>query len=627
MVDLSIQALEKYYDEDHRILDGLTFDIQEGERVGLLGRNGAGKTTLFRILSGEIGYEGGTFALPKNKKLGVLDQLPKVPPEWRVEDVLTSAFDTLDRLREEMNRLEHQMAEDPSDRVMRQYAAVTARFEAAGGYETKQELGRVAAGLGITAAQRQQRFSDLSGGEQTRVNLARLILEKTDILLLDEPTNHLDLSAIVWLEEFLRRFKGTALIISHDRYFLDRVVTRIIELREGKAEFYSGNYSFYVEEKQRRYEEQLARYEQEQRKLKQLEATATRMHGWAQRNAKLHQRAFAIEKRMARISQTEKPKTETNLKSKFKELEFFGDEVVKARGLKKQYGEKLLFQDLDLDIQGGEHVALLGDNGAGKTTLLRILLGLEPPDEGFSRMGPSVKAAVMPQKIEFPDPDRTLLETVLYALNCSTQTARDRLGAFQFQGEDVFKVVRDLSGGERSRLWLCCVMAEGMNLLLLDEPTNHLDIASREWIEEAVDEFQGTLLFVSHDRYFIQRFAQRILEFRDGSIYDFKGGYDEYLEYRQREEQLLQSRRNEARAAVGEKAKPARPGGEERRRKKRLTELETQIAKTEQELERLGEEMEVHAQNFEKLQELLGEQERTQQVLDGLYEEWGALID
>lgn len=628
MVDLSIVGLEKYYDEDHRILDGLTFDVQQGERVGILGNNGAGKTTLFRILCGEIGYEGGSFAIPHQKKLGMLSQLPVFPPHYLVEDVLLSAFSSLDALRHEMTELENMMAEDASDRVMRQYAAVTARFEAEGGYETQQELGRITAGLGISVKQRQQLFSDLSGGEQTRVNLARLILEKTDILLLDEPTNHLDLSAIQWLEDFLRRFHGTVLVISHDRYFLDRVVNRIVELENGKAVFYSGNYSFYAEEKRRRYEEQLSKYEQEQRKIHQLAVTAERMHGWAQRNAHLHQRAFAIEKRMARISQTEKPTIKRTMKARFKEIEFSGDEVLKVCGISKQYGEKRLFQDLDLVIAGGEQIGLLGDNGAGKTTLLRVLLGDEEPDDGFVKFGPSIKAAVMPQKIEFSHPERTLLETVLYALNCSTQTARDRLGAFQFQGEDVFKQVKNLSGGERSRLWLCCVMAEGINLLILDEPTNHLDIASREWIEQAIEEFQGTLLFVSHDRYFISRFAQRILEFRDGSIYDFRGNYEEYLQYRQREDQLKQVRRNEQRSIRSERESASvRPGGEERRKKKRLTELEIQIERSEQKIMELEQEMEKNAQDFQKLQELAAVVEERKSELDSLYDEWGILAD
>ena len=625
MVDLSIQNIQKYYDEDHPILDGLTFDIQEGERVGLLGKNGAGKTTLFRILSGELSYEGGSFAIPKGKYLGVLEQIPIFPPEYTVEDVLLSAFENLDQMEEELRQLELKMSRQATDQILNRYASVRLAFEQAGGYEKNLEVGRVCSGLGISSEMRQQRFAVLSGGEQTRVNLARLILLRSDILLLDEPTNHLDISATVWLEEFLRKFKGTVLVISHDRYFLDRVVTRIVEIDNGKSVLYSGNYSFYVEEKRRRYEEQLSRYESEQRKIKQLEMTAERMHGWAQRNAKLHRRAFAIEKRMMRISQTEKPQKSENLKSRFQDLDFYGDEVLKARNLRKSYGEKLLFQNLDLEITGGEHIALLGDNGAGKTTLIRILTGNEDPDAGFVRLGPTVRFAVMPQKIEFDHPERTLLETVLYMLNCSTQAARDRLGAFQFRGEDVFKTVSSLSGGERSRLWLCCIMADSMNLLILDEPTNHLDIASREWIEDAVSEFQGTLLFVSHDRFFIKKFADRILEFKDGSVYDFKGDYEELLAYRQREEQL---RLSEPPAPVVKKKKePERKSSGDKIKQKEIRELELSISRKEDRLNELAMEIEENAQDYEKLQTLLQEQSELEESLNADYEKWGEVVD
>ena len=531
MIDISVSGLVKSFDLEKKILDGITFQVDTGERVGLLGKNGAGKTTLFRILTGEIDYDAGEVSIASGRRLGLISQIPVYPEGYTVEDVLKSAFSRMQRMEDEMNALSEKMANgDESEETLRRYGELSAKFEGLGGYDTETPINKVANGLSIPPEMRERLFDTLSGGEKTRVNLGRLILEDTDILLLDEPTNHLDLHAIEWLEQYLSTFKGTVVAISHDRYFLDRTITRVIEVLDGKAEFYSGNYSFYAVEKERRYLERMRQYEKEQAKIAQLEKSAEQLRMFAFKGMdKTYRRALSMEKRIERMRTTDKPTKERALNVQFKSQEFYGDEVFALKKLKKSFDGRVLFHDVDLQARGGERIALIGDNGTGKSTLIKMLMKEEYPDEGKIKFGPSVKTAYLPQIVTFDVPERNLVDTMLYSKrNITPQTARDRLAAFHFTGEDVFKSVSVLSGGELSRLKLCILMDEEVNLLILDEPTNHLDIASREWIEEAVEAFDGTLLFVSHDRYFINRFATRIWMLENGQIIDFRGTFEEY---------------------------------------------------------------------------------------------------
>ena len=511
MIDIAVKDLVKSFEIGDNLLDGLTFEVQEGQCVAILGRNGCGKTTLFRILTGEIGYDEGEVYVNPNKKLGLISQIPRYPAGYTVEEVLRSAFRKLLEVRQRMEELESQMTASTPKDILNEYDRLSNRFAAGGGYDMDVDTDKVCNGLGIPETMRQQEFDMLSGGEKTRVNLARLLLEKTEILLLDEPTNHLDLKSVEWLEAYINRFKGTVLTISHDRYFLDQVADRIVEIHEGHGELYSGNYSFYMEEKQARFDLQMKQYEQEQAKLKQLGFTLERMKGWGINNRTLYRRAMSIQHRMERIEKTKKPTVEKTMKASFAQRDFQGDVVFETKALAKRFGEKQLFSDVSLLVQGGERIALLGDNGAGKTTFIRCLLGQESC-EGKIKFGPTVRVGYLPQIMHFSHPERSLYDTMLYEKNLTPQAARDRLGAFLFQGEDVFKTVGSLSGGEQSRLRLCMLMDEKINLLILDEPTNHLDIASREWVECAIEEFEGVLLFVSHDRYFVEKFADRIWE-------------------------------------------------------------------------------------------------------------------
>lgn len=624
MIDISVSGLIKEFEVGNRILDGLTFQIDTGERVGLLGKNGCGKTTLFRILTGELDWDEGDVVIASGKRLGLISQIPVYPADYTVEDVLESAFERLHEIEQEMSALAERMAHKDDPAVMRRYDILMASFEAGGGYDTQTQKNKVCSGLSIPQSMREQLFENLSGGEKTRVNLARLILEDTDILLLDEPTNHLDLHAVEWLEGYLSNFKGTVLAISHDRYFLDKVVERVIEIQDGKAEFYSGNYTFYAVEKERRFEERLKQYEKEQAKIEQLEKAAEQLRVWAYSGMdKTFKRAKSMEKRIERMRTMDQPRKDRALTMGFGEREFRGDEVLTVKGLTKGYAGRSLFHDVDLQVVGGERIGLIGDNGTGKSTLIKLITGDEHPDGGKIRMGPTVKIGYLPQVVHFEHPERSLVNTMIYEQDCTAQSARNRLAAFNFRGEDVFKPVSALSGGERSRLRLCMLMDEKINFLILDEPTNHLDIASREWIEGAVEDYEGVLLFVSHDRYFIDRFATRIWELKDGHIVDFRGNYQEYQAAKNRkdfttEAQLVVS------AEIKQKEKPKRPGGT-KNLEKDVAAAERAVAKAEEQMFELTEQIQESSSDYLRLQELYQQREELEEEILKLYGTWERL--
>ena len=614
MIDIQVKNLKKFFVIGENLLDGLSFEVQEGECVAILGKNGCGKTTLFNILTGQMDYDEGEVYVNPNKRMGLISQIPNFPADYTVENVLRVAYAPLLAIQRQMQELEKQMAEGATEAQLREYDQLSNRYQSGGGYDMDVDVDKVCNGLGILPEQRKQKFNSLSGGEKTRVNLARLLLEKTDILLLDEPTNHLDLRSVEWLEGYINSFKGTVLTISHDRFFLDRVTDRIVEIVEGKGEFYSGNYSFYIEEKQARFNLQLKQYEQERAKLKQLGYTVERMKGWGINNRTLYRRAMSIQHRMERIEKTKRPKKEKTMKATFGEKDFSGDVVFKTKNLTKSYGDRTLFSDVELLVEGGERIALLGDNGTGKSTFIKCLLG-EESYQGKIQFGPTVKWGYLPQIIHFKHPERSLYDTMLYEKNCTPQTARDRLGAFMFQGEDVFKSVGNLSGGEQSRLRLCMLMDEKINLLILDEPTNHLDIASREWIEAAIEEFEGVLLFVSHDRYFIEKFAQRIWVLEDGTIKDYPCDYTKYRSMMQYE--AAKPAEPSAPKPVKEKVK-----GGTKETEKKIRRLEREIERQEGLIAELDQKIDDASADYQELTRLLEEKEAQENLLLEMMEQW-----
>ena len=631
MFDIQVEGLRKSFEIGKNVLDGITFQIDQGERVGLLGRNGAGKSTLFRILTGELEPDEGQAIIASGRRVGLISQIPVYPAGYTVEDVLRSAFARLRKLGEEMESLTERMAAGENDpTLLRRYDTLSARFEAFGGYDTDVAVDKVANGLSISKEMRERLFDALSGGEKTRVNLGRLILEDTDILLLDEPTNHLDLHATEWLEDYIARFRGTVLTISHDRYFLDRIVTRIIEIEDGKPNFYSGNYSFYAVEKERRYQERMKQYEKEQAKIRQLEKAADQLRLWAfQGMDKTYRRAISMEKRIERMRTTSKPTKARKMDARFSSAEFHGDEVLGIRNVSKSYGDKHLFEGISLKVEGGERIALIGDNGTGKSTLIKMIVGELYPDDGRIKTGPQVKEAYLPQIVRFDHPDWNLVENMMAAKKgLSAQSARNRLAAYDFRGEDVFKPVSVLSGGEQSRLRLCMLMDDEINFLILDEPTNHLDIDSREWIEEAVEAYDGTLLFVSHDRYFINRFATRIWELTDGTITDYPCGFAQYRQMKAQEEaEKAAAPKPEKEREKPAAERPQRGNKAQQAARRQLTICERDIAKAEERIAALEADMEAAACDYEKLNELVGQKDAAQAELDALYERWEQLSE
>lgn len=621
MIDIDVKNLKKSFEVGHDVLSDLSFEVNAGEHVGILGANGCGKTTLFRLLTGEYAPDEGSIAIHKARRIGLISQIPVYPAGWTTEDVLREAHARLRAMSDRLRELETLMATDSSRALLDEYDRLSDDFRRLGGYDMDRERNRVANGLDIPAEMRAREFDKLSGGEKTRVNLARLILEDTDILLLDEPTNHLDLRATEWLEDYITHFRGTVLAISHDRYFLDTIAQRCIEIVDGRAEFYSGNYSFYAVERQRRFDEQLKKYEKDQAKIEQLQKATAQMHLWAfMGNDKLHKRAFSMEKRIERLSQTEKPKEAKRLSAGFKESEFRADEVLVADNLSKGFSGRTLFSGVEFKVTGGERIAVIGDNGTGKSTLVKLIVGEEQPDTGYVRRGPAVRMAYLPQIVKFRDPNLSAADTVIDECRCTMQEARDSLGAFGFTGEDALKAVGTLSGGEQSRLRLCILMRADVNLLILDEPTNHLDIPSREWMEDAISGYGEALLFVSHDRYFIEKFANRIWCFENGRITDFRGTFGEFRAYRERQQAIAQAAKS---AAPKPEKKPKRSGTPER--EKQLRRVEREINKAEARLAELEAECEANASDYVRLMELDAEREELNKSLDALYIEWEEL--
>lgn len=631
MIDIAVSGLGKLFGAV-RVLQNVTFNIYEGQKVALIGKNGSGKSTLFKIIAGELPYEEGSVCVHPSKKAALLSQLPKYPAGTGVRQVLESAFEDLRAMEAELKRLERIMSLGGGvTDILKRYGQLQQRYEAAGGYETETELMKIVLGLRIGREMLDRDFAALSGGEQTMVNLGRILLEKTDIMLLDEPTNHLDMRAVEWLEERILAYKGTVIVVSHDRYFLDRVSTRTIELENCGAEVYEGNYSFYALQKQEELRQRQAKYEQMQREIDRLAQTSQRMHGWGTGNARMMKRAIALDRRIERLkaAQPDRVRGEKALKGKFYTATRSGNDVLFIDNLTKRFGERTLFEGLELDIKKDESVALIGDNGSGKTTLLKILLGEEPPTSGFVRWGSNIKLAYLPQKVFFQNENLSLLDTVVAELKITEPMARNRLGQFHFSGEDVFKPVSALSGGEKSRLKLAIVMYNQINMLVLDEPTNHLDIASREWIEETLEQFDGTMLFVSHDRYFINRFATRVWSIEDGALVDFKGTYGEYRAYLERQAQLEQIRRATA-ANAGHSKRNLSSGSPARQRKnteRKLREAEKNIAEAEECIRAIEAEMENNPNDHELLTKLYNEETAEKERLDALYAQWERLSE
>ncbi|WP_046212753.1 ribosomal protection-like ABC-F family protein [Paenibacillus wulumuqiensis] len=534
---IACQQVQQYYGAE-QVLSSVTLEIHSGRKIGLIGLNGAGKTTLFRMLSGlERPYQG-SLHIQKGARIGYLAQVPEYTGDTTILDVLRGSFRELLDLQQHMEQLTVQMGDSSLsapqlERVLKQYGEALDRFEQEGGYEMSARIDAVSNGLGISPERHQERFHALSGGEKTKVCLAALLLTRPEILLLDEPTNHLDMDAVVWLEQFITGSSATVVIISHDRYFLDKVVQEIIELEDGEATSYPMNYSAYREEKQRRLVRQFEDYQDQQKEIKRIQESIKRLIEWGNRSnppsPAFHRRAASMQKALDRMQKVKRPVMDrAQMELDLRQRERSGERVLVLDQVWKAYGDRILLQEASALLRYGENAAIIGGNGAGKTTLLRMILGQEEPDAGSLTLGSRTDVGYLAQEAAPPDRGETVLEWFKLEARMEEGQARGQLAKFLFYGPDVFKKVSGLSGGEWSRLRLAILMHQRPNLLILDEPTNHLDISSREALEEALEEFPGTILTVSHDRYFINRIAGQIWSLEDGELKVTLGNYEDY---------------------------------------------------------------------------------------------------
>lgn len=618
MAEISVQKLNKYFGDFHLLKD-ISFDVLEGQRVAIIGANGAGKTTLFKILTGEEDFDEGTlYKAPK--KIGILDQLPSYPEDMTVREVLWQAFSEVEDVAKRLKELEKLMEVVHTRDVLDEYQKLTERFEMLDGYNLEVLYSKMVSGLDIPKDMQERPFMSLSGGEKTRVNLAKTMLMGTEILLLDEPTNHLDLQSVQWLEGYLASFKGAAVIISHDRYFLDKTTNVTIELENGESRVYNGSYSQYMEQKERELEQLEEAIKRQEKEIDRLEFTLNRMKGWGMGSSKMMKKATALEKRISRIERLDSVKKAHKMKGKFNMANRTGDEVYYLDKVSVGF-DRPLIEQLEALVLRGERVAILGENGCGKTTLLKTILGFMEPLSGKIIEGAGLKVGFLPQEIHFEHPERSVLDTVLYDTNLTPGECRSRLAAYGFLGEDVFKEVSVLSGGEKTRLRLCLFMNDQINTLFLDEPTNHLDVASRQWLEDSLDEFHETMLFVSHDRYFINRFATRIWQVEDGKILDFVGTYDEFVSFMERRAQASSPAAKEIKKEKAPEVKiEKQKKGLTYNEKKQLKDAEAESRKLERELDFFQQEAEKYASDYERLADIMEAKDAAELRLLEVYE-------
>lgn len=514
------------------IFENISLEIKNGERIGLVGRNGSGKTTIFQLLTGMESLDAGAIHMKKGTCIGHVAQIPKFNNEMNVYDVLSSAFKKEKELEIEMHALEKNMAEEQESsalqKLMERYGVIQERYAFLGGYEIEANIMKVANGLQVTELFPRS-FMELSGGEQTKVSLAYMLLQKPDLLLLDEPTNHLDLFAVEWLEQFLKEYTGTVMVISHDRYFLDEVVTKIFDLEDGEIHVYHTNYSQFVEEKEERLLQEFQAYQEQQKKIKKMKEAIKRLREWANQanppNEGLHKRARNMERALERIEKLKRPILDRKqMGLQFEGQERSGKDVVVMKEVSKGFDERSLFEKVNLHIRFQERAAIVGRNGTGKTTLLKLLLKEMQQDAGEIRIGSSVKIGYLSQHA-YGNMKNNVLEAFRDCVAVTEGEARHILARFLFYGPAVFKKVTQLSGGEKMRLRLAQLMYQDVNFLILDEPTNHLDIESREVLEEALEQYNGTILAVSHDRYFLNKLFEKTYWIDEHKLFEFAGNY------------------------------------------------------------------------------------------------------
>ena len=629
MIILSAQHIAKSFGVN-AVLRDVSLTVQQGDRIGLVGVNGCGKSTLMRILAGLDAQDGGEISLVRGLRFGYLAQQNMVTSGETVWNELQKVYEQVFAMEKKLRELEDEMAHAHTDaqrfaQLSADYDRLTQRFEEADGYSWKSMVSGVLNGLGFKPAQYDQYVDSLSGGEQTRLCLARLLLQKPDLLLLDEPTNHLDMETLQWLENYLAAYKGSVLVISHDRYFLDHVCTGIAEILMGSSEQYNGNYTRYIAQRQERFESRMRAYEIQQKEIERQQAIIARYRMF--NREKSIRAAESREKALDRMEKLEKPVDERAIRFSFEARRRTGEDVLQLTEISKSFGEKHLFHDLTLRVRAGDRVALIGPNGVGKSTLIKIIVGEELPDPGFIRYGSNVDIGYYDQHQSTLHADKTVLDEIWDRFPQMEQSnVRGALGMFLFTGDDVFKPIHTLSGGEKGRVALTALMLRKDNLLLLDEPTNHLDMDSREVLEDALADFGGTIITVSHDRYFINRIANRIIEMQPDGVTEYIGNYDDYIE-----------RKNRPVAVEAEAGKTKTELEKEKRREKLSRQALRQLKIRAQEAEKAvgvkeAEIAELEAQmadpslysDAQKSADVQRAYQKAQQALQTLYEQWEA---
>jgi ATP-binding cassette, subfamily F, member 3 len=637
VIVLSCKDIHKSYGIDV-ILDKVTFNINEGEKVGLIGVNGAGKTTLFKILTSQLEQDTGELFIDKNKKVGYLSQHLSLESTSTIYEELLTVFQELLNMESRIKELEVKLNEpyDSSrqeyhDKIIQEYTTLSELYDHRGGYTYKGEISRVLKGLGFTEEDFNKNISILSGGQKTRVALCKLLLTMPEILLLDEPTNHLDLDAIEWLEDYLKSYKGTIIIISHDRFFLDSITNKTLEMINGHVNTYNGNYSTFVDLKHKNYEVQLKAYNLQQAEIKRQEEIIERYRSF--NREKSIKAAESREKALEKMERIEAPDRETKAsKIKFETQIKSGNDVLHAENLSKSYGEKRLFHNLELDIKRGEKTALIGENGRGKTTLFKIIMDNVEKDTGIKVLGKNVFIGYYDQEQSDLNLEKTVLDEVWDEFpNMTTTQLRNALAAFLFTGDDVFKYISTLSGGEKCRINLLKLMLSKSNFLLLDEPTNHLDINSREALEDSLLSYDGTLLVISHDRYFLNKVIDKIYELKEDGIKEYLGNYSYYIEKKknpQRYEEELANAGKTKTQIQEERKKKREQEKQEKEKQLRVKTIETSISNSEKKLLELQNQLCLEAvySNPQKSEEVNKEIAATEALLEKLYCEWEELV-